>query len=189
MHFALKTAASACQCLLLAALLAGPTVPAAAATTKKADKAATTTDKKAPPTRPNWLVNCANTGTSGALNCKMTQTLFASKTRQRVLQVTINAPVGTKGNPTMLIALPHGLYLPAGITLKVDTSKERKLLIQTADANGSYAGLAVDDTFLSQLQKGTTLTISMVSSKKQRVNIGVSLGGFSSSYKRLTTLK
>lgn len=190
MSFSVRIATICAVSLLLAAAV-GQAVPSAlAATTKKADKTAPATKKKATKTRPNWLVNCANTGANGALNCRMTQTLFVAKTRKRLLQVTVNAPAATAGSkPTLLIMLPHGLYLPAGIALKVDTEKEKKLVIQTADANGSYAGLALEESLLSKLQKGTKLTVSMVSSKKQRLNIPVSLAGFSSSYKRLTTLK
>lgn len=190
MSFSFRIATTCAVSLMVAGIIGQGTLPTHAATTKKADKTAPATKKKPAPTRPNWLVNCANTGANGALNCRMTQTLFVAKTRKRLLQVTVNAPAAAAGSkPTLLVMLPHGLFLPAGIALKVDTDKEKKLAIQTADANGSYAGLALEAALLAKLQKGTKLTISMVSSKKQRLNIPVSLAGFSSSYKRLTTLK
>lgn len=189
MSFYSPITVAAAFALIMAGPLAIDTSFATAATTKKADKSAPPKAKKTPPARPNWLVNCSNTGVAGALNCKMTQTLYVAKTRSRLLQITVNGPVGKAGKPTLLVLLPHGLFLPAGIALKVDKDKEKKLVIQTADQNGSYAGLALEEGFLAKLQKGTKLVVSMVSSKKQRINIPVSLAGFSSSYKRLVSSK
>ena len=135
-----------------------------------------------------WVINCS-TGAGGTeLDCQMSQLLTDTKTGQRVLTVTIRKDAA-QGGMAMLVALPHGLYLPAGATYQIDAGKAVPVAIQTSDQNGSYAAAPMDATLIGALKAGTTLNIGMESVSRQPVVIPVSLAGFTAVIDKLETLK
>lgn len=135
-----------------------------------------------------WVVNCSTGATGTALECQMSQNLSESKTGQRVLTVTIRKDAA-QGGMAMLIALPHGLFLPAGATYQIDDGKTVPVAIQTSDQNGSYAAAPVDAALISALKAGTTLNIGMESVSRKPVVIPVSLSGFTAAIDKLDSLK
>jgi invasion protein IalB len=144
----------------------------------------------AAPTAPQnaWVINCS-TGAGGTeLACQMSQVLTDSKTGQRVLTVTIRKDAA-QGGMAMLIALPHGLFLPAGATYQIDGGKTVPVEIQTSDQNGSYAAAPMDAALIGALKAGTTLNIGMESANRQPVVIPVSLAGFTAIIDKFDSLK
>lgn len=135
-----------------------------------------------------WVINCSTGAGSTALDCQMLQLLTDSKTGQRVLTVTIRKDAAN-GGMAMLIALPHGLFLPAGATYQIDAGKAVPVEIQTSDQNGSYAAAPMDAALIGALKAGTTLTIGMQSANRQPVVIPVSLAGFTAVIDKLESLK
>ena len=71
----------------------------------------------------------------------MEQRLFVQQTGQLVIVVSVRVPHAPR-TPAMLIQLPLGLFLPAGIQLGVDDGATQNLPVQRCDANGCYAGPA-----------------------------------------------
>lgn len=71
---------------------------------------------QAAPARPTWVVNCSNA--EKGLDCRVVQSLFLRKTGQRLLSVIVHVPPDTK-KPEMLLQLPLGIYLLAGVTLQI----------------------------------------------------------------------
>ncbi len=132
-----------------------------AASDTKADKGKPVAAAKSVAKKIVWPVNCSSAGVQSKLTCKMTHTLFVAKTRKRVLQVSVASPIKKGGKPTMLLALPHGLYLPAGVILTIDKNASKKFAIQSADQNGSYAGFAMDAPTVKSLRSGAKLTVSL----------------------------
>ena len=139
----------------------------------------------APGAEPNWRVNCDGEGE--ARRCTLLQNLVSSQgdARQRLLTVLVQP--GEDGEPALLLALPHGLFLPAGAQIQVDDGQARKLVIQTADQNGSYAGLPIDDELLASLRLGSTLEVTVESAQRQAITVPVTLIGFSRAYEDYLT--
>src|SRR5262245_46955622 len=71
-----------------------------------------------------WSVSCASGAIASALECQMSQNLTESKTGQRVLTVTIRKQP-KDGALAMLLALPHGLFIPAGATFQIDSGEKK----------------------------------------------------------------
>lgn len=135
-----------------------------------------------------WVINCS-TGAGGTdLDCQMSQLLTDTNTGQRVLTVTIRKDAA-QGGMAMLVALPHGLFLPAGASYQIDTGKAVPVAIQTSDQNGSYAAAPMDAAMIGALKAGTTLNIGMESVSRQPVVIPVSLAGFTAVIDKLQSLK
>lgn len=135
-----------------------------------------------------WVINCSTGAGSTTLDCQMSQLLTDAKTGQRVLTVTIRKDA-VQGGMAMLIALPHGLFLPAGASYQIDAGSAVQVAIQTSDQNGSYAAAPMDATTIGALKAGTTLNIGMQSANRQPVVIPVSLAGFTAVIDKLESLK
>ncbi|TIT56731.1 MAG: invasion associated locus B family protein, partial [Mesorhizobium sp.] len=85
-----------------------------------------------------WAVNCSSGATNTELQCQLSQNLTEAKTGQRVLTVTVRRD-NANGSLAMLLALPHGLFLPSGASYQVDQGQKTTIAIQTSDQNGAYA--------------------------------------------------
>ena len=125
----------------------------------------------------NWTVNCAGEGSDKS--CTMIQNLVTDQ-KQRLLTILLQAD--QKGDPTLLYVLPHGLFLPAGVQVQIDGGSQQKLVIQTADQNGSYAGLPVTPALLDTLRKGSELKVTFLSAQQKGITVPVTLSGFSKAY-------
>ncbi|MCG8561065.1 MAG: invasion associated locus B family protein [Hyphomicrobiales bacterium] len=148
--------------------------------------------KPAPPVAPakkaagaNWAVSCGPAGAEQAKKiCSMVQNIVMAKTKQRLLAVTIR-PRAEAGAYALVLSLPHGLYLPAGVQLKVDDKAPVKWMIQTADAKGSYAGGPLGEPLLGALKAGGTLKVSFAAANRKVVSVPVSLSGFTVAFGKL----
>lgn len=137
---------------------------------------------QAPPKAPAWSVNCTNAGEG--LACKAVQTIVLAQTRQLLLSISVSKSAADK-SAALLLHLPHGLYIPARVTMSVDGGSLETLEIQTCDAKGCYAGAQVTAEKLGAMSKGEKLNIVFQDLKKQRITVPVPLKGFEDAYKKL----
>ena len=136
-----------------------------------------------PPANP-WVVNCSSGQSGTALQCQMSQNLTEAQTGQRVLTVTIRPQPG-ESRMAMLLALPHGLYLPAGATYQIDSGQKATAVIQTSDQNGAYAAVPLVDELVQAMKAGTTLNVTIESVTRNPVTIPVTLSGFTAAFTKL----
>ncbi|MEM9030617.1 MAG: invasion associated locus B family protein [Pseudomonadota bacterium] len=153
------------------------TVPALAQT-KSAPK------QSAAAPKPGWVVNCANSGTG--LVCRAVQTLVVRKTRQRLLGASVQRDPSGKAT-TLLLSLPHGLYLPSGLSIQVDKGKATNLVVQTCDVKGCYAGTALSNALVKQMIGGKAMAVTFSNLKKKKIAVNMPLDGFGAAYKKLNS--
>lgn len=132
----------------------------------------------------NWLVSCSDEAPSGGSQCRMVQNLLVKESNQRLLTVVVQKVQGAE-QPLLIIGLPHGVYLPAGVSLSVDEGVVQKIVVQTSDANGAYATAEIDDKFLAVLRAGATLNVVFEARNKKPLTIPVTLNGFSEAFQRV----
>ncbi|MBT1156768.1 invasion associated locus B family protein [Aminobacter anthyllidis] len=135
-----------------------------------------------------WAVNCASGATINELQCQVSQNLTESKTGQRVLTVTIRKE-NDKGGLAMLLALPHGLFLPSGASYQIDQGEKVVIAIQTSDQNGAYAAAPLTPELITAMKAGTNLNVGMESVTRKPVAIPVSLAGFTAAIDKLQAIK
>lgn len=124
----------------------------------------------------DWVVQCADPG-NRASRCQMAQTLTADGTGQHVMTMIVRPADGAAGL-TALVRLPHGLYLPGGIALRVDGGAPVTALIQTSDAGGVYASVPLPAALVDAMKAGRSMTVAMQSVKREPIALTVSLAGF-----------
>jgi len=126
-----------------------------------------------------WLVSCNNQTPSGDLNCTMSQSIIDANTRKRIVSVRIES-INQKN--IMTINMPHGLYLPSGLSVNVDSEQGVNLKYVTADANGSYAEFELSELILTSMKKGKLINIKVQSRSLDKLNLQLSLDGFTKAY-------
>ncbi|MFD9899475.1 invasion associated locus B family protein [Mesorhizobium sp. UC74_2] len=178
-------ASAATVLVMLGATVSGVYAEEAKPSAKPADAKAA--DAKQPEGNP-WVVNCASGGSGTDLECQASQNLTESKTGQRVLTLTVRRQADN-GSLAMLLALPHGLFLPAGASYQIDSGNKAPVAIQTSDQNGAYAAVPLTPELLTGLKSGTTLSIGMESVTRKPVTIPVSLKGFTAAVDKLQATK
>jgi invasion protein IalB len=128
-----------------------------------------------------WSSQCVSVARGGDADCSMEQRLVVQQTGQLVIVVSVRVPHG----PAMLVQLPLGLFLPAGIQLGVDDRATQNLPVQRCDANGCYAGLPVDPALLAALKTGKALRLTMRNMAQEPVTFEVPLAGFGAAFERI----
>ncbi|WP_417772016.1 invasion associated locus B family protein [Stappia sp.] len=166
--------------LVGAALLSAALVSGSAALAQSADAPAAGGDK----TPANWVVQCSEPKDDTPKHCRALQNIVMKDSGQRLLTIVVEPREGAP-NHALVLALPHGVFLPAGAVIKVDENKEVPLVIQTSDANGAYAGMAISDELLAQMKKGERLVIGFKTAQQKDLAIPVTLIGFTAAYGQL----
>jgi invasion protein IalB len=128
---------------------------------------------------PQWIVSCSNGNSEAAFRCAMQQTLFVSKTGQRVLSMTIEKR--GKGYGATLL-LPHGISFANGVTWGIDDGEKSQIAISNADQNGSYANFELSDGQIAALKKGSILRVSTKPMSGENLNIELTLAGFGDAF-------
>jgi len=132
-----------------------------------------------------WRVICLKRGISKKRKCKIVQKVLVKKTKKLLVAAAINR-AGPKNEKTvMLLQLPTGLYLPAGVAVQIDKNKAHPIVVQTCDVRGCFTGLSLSDTMIANMKKGNSMTIAFKNLKKQTIAVGLSLSGFTAAFKRI----
>jgi invasion protein IalB len=132
--------------------------------------------------RPNWVVNCAQ-GQEG-LECRAGQSLFLKQTGQRFMSVAVVVAPDTK-KPRLLLQLPLGVYLPAGVSLKIGKDEVKTLPFLSCDQAGCVAEYAVTDAELNSMVKGANLTVTAQNREKKPFSLEVLSEGFAEAYAKI----
>lgn len=130
-----------------------------------------------------WPVTCRSREGQEKLACSMSQVIATKKTGQRVIAVT--ALRDKKGEAILRLNLPHGLMLPKGVAVAVDAAEAKKYPILTADKNGSYAFIKLDDKMIAALKAGTALSITVDRFSGGEVVFKLPLEGFAAGFAKL----
>ncbi|MBC2857767.1 invasion associated locus B family protein [Stappia sp. 28M-7] len=133
---------------------------------------------------PNWIVQCSEATDKAPKRCRALQNIVMQEGGQRLLTVVVEPREGAP-NHALVLALPHGVFLPAGTQIRVDEGEPVPMAIQTSDANGAYAGTAISDELLASLKKGQRLIVAFKTAQQQDLAIPVTLIGFTSAYGQL----
>jgi invasion protein IalB len=131
-------------------------------------------------TQPIWGVNCA--GTKAGLECRAIQAV--KMTDSGVLSVAVRVLPETK-KPQMLLLLPLGIHLPAGVTLKFGEEEAKAIQLKNCDAAGCLAEYAITDAEIGALAKGQPLTVLVQDPDQKSLSVQVPAAGFAAAYAKI----
>lgn len=124
-----------------------------------------------------WQSNCTSTARGVAPDCSIEQRLVLSGTGQLLAAVTIRIDGKTR-QPALMLQLPHGLYLPEGVSLSVDQAEPISLELQTCDNAGCYAGSPASKKLLDAMSAGAQLEIGFKNLARKDIQVVMPLTGF-----------
>ena len=103
--------------------------------------------EKASTAAPAWASKCESISRKEALNCNVEQRVILQQTGQQVARMVIQVTAAEVRKPALLIHVPLGLSIRAGLTMTIDEAEPIKFDIQTCDASGCYAGIRLKTSF------------------------------------------
>ncbi|MEM7526001.1 MAG: invasion associated locus B family protein [Pseudomonadota bacterium] len=155
------------------------------ATTVAAQNAQQNTTIKA--THGAWEVRCSTENASACLMAQIGKNAEGAPVIQVLLRKTPNLK-GPKGEPVsavMEIFAPIGVFLPAGLAVKIDGAEVGRGIYRYCDPRACVVAEPIQDDFISKLKKGSNATMTIVSINNESANITLSLSGFTKAYNGL----
>ncbi len=143
----------------------------------QADKPAQ--ERAKPSAVPLWSVNC---GGNEKLTCKAIYTIFLEQPRKLLLRASVTRE---KDVAAMLVQVPVGPFLPAGMTIDFGDGSQKRHPFQTCDANGCYVGVQLTKAITQTMQTAKAMKVSIQNLKRKPVTITVPLNGFDVAFKKL----
>ena len=128
-----------------------------------------------------WILQCAESTTSGNEKCNLIHQLVNDK-KQQIVKIEV---LKQGANNLMLFHLPMGTYLPAGAVLIVGEGAY-KMPITVCMPAGCNAKLALDWNLNQKLKREDKAIVQLLNvNQKQKINIEFSLMGFSNGSKEI----
>lgn len=149
--------------------------------------AATTTDTG------DWVRECEEStsdasGTNGRHNftdhCFIRQTLLLKDNGQVLFDIAAGYPLsGTY--PMLLMSVPLGVYLPAGINFVVDDTERYQAILAYCNTEGCHSYYRMTESLYRMFRSGRWLNVSFVDGTRRTHRFKVSLNGFTSAIESL----
>jgi invasion protein IalB len=139
------------------------------------------TENAAPPP---WSSRCTSEGRQAVLDCSVEQSVFESQSRQLLLMVAVRVSSDTR-KPSIVLQLPFGLFLPAGVSVQFDENKPERLEVQTCDQKGCYVTMPMSSEMLQSMTKGKNMSVKFQNLSKKEIALPVQLAGFAAAYQKI----
>jgi invasion protein IalB len=85
----------------------------------------------------------------------------------------------------MLIQLPLGVYLPAGVTLTLGSSKAKVLVFETCNPNGCVAEHPITPAEINTLANGDDIKLAVRTADRSAFEFDVPSKGFAAAYAKI----
>jgi invasion protein IalB len=133
-----------------------------------------------------WAVSCTDQGQK-KFTCEMTQSLIDQKSKMQIVLISIKG-TATGESKAMLIRFFHGVYLPTGVSVKVDSGQATPIAFQKSDRFGVYAALPLTDKIIADMKRGKDLKFSVQINQGEPLEVAARLTGFGPAYDRLSSI-
>ena len=107
-----------------------------------------------------------------------------STRRQELLSIAAGyaTPDGKLG---IVLTVPLGVYLPAGLLLKIPGAEPERVVVTTCLSNGCRGAKTLDPVFLEVMLKAKTGQVEVVNARGKKFNIPISFNGFAKAFEAL----
>ncbi|WP_246362445.1 MULTISPECIES: invasion associated locus B family protein [Halomonadaceae] len=131
----------------------------------------------------DWEVRCQRNA-EGPTPCAMSQLVTQPDSNQPLMQVILDYPPQID-DPVMSFFVPLGVHLAPGLQLVVDNGEPIQFPYQVCQEQGCRADAPIEPAMLQQLRSGNTATLSMISPRGERMDVDISLIGFTDASTRI----
>ena len=136
----------------------------------------------------DWMVRCGRPNDQGPEICEMQQEQVDNEDRT-VMLVAVGEVPG-RSDLGLLILLPLGILLPAGVTMQIDGSAEIPLQVERCERQGCRIERLIEPDLLNRLKAGREAKVFFEAydpqGERQRLGVPISLLGFSAALNEVT---
>jgi invasion protein IalB len=137
----------------------------------------------------DWTVRCGRQGEQGPQVCEMQQQRIDKEDRT-VMAVAVGK-VPQTSDLGLLIILPLGILLPAGVSLQIDSGAEVPLEVDRCERQGCRIEMLLEPDLLNRLKAGSKATVFFEAvdpqGERQRLGVPISLLGFTAALNEVTS--
>ena len=137
----------------------------------------------------DWMVRCGRPRGQEAEVCEMQQQQIDNEDRT-VMAVAVGKVPGSS-DVGLLVLLPLGILLPAGVTMQIDSGAAIPLEVERCERQGCRIERLIEPDLLSRLKAGTKATVFFEAfdpqGKRQRLGVPISLLGFTAALNEVTS--
>ncbi|MES1930117.1 hypothetical protein SADO_12718 [Salinisphaera dokdonensis CL-ES53] len=130
----------------------------------------------------DWEVRCPEQARNGG--CEMTQLVNSPDNGKPILRVVMGYPPEVD-TAAMVFILPLGTRLAPGVQLQVDSGQAQAFPFQICLEQGCRADFPVDDALRNRMRSGSNATVSLIDPQGERMDLTVSLQGFTDADNRI----
>jgi invasion protein IalB len=134
----------------------------------------------------DWGYKCESPEGSDTKLCFIFQRISSKEGDNRIADATI-AYLPNIDKPVMVITLPLGVFLPAGIKMQVDEAKDdavRAPFVQCIQ-NGCQARMQLDNKMVAKMKGGKKVIVAFLTPQQKQLAFPISLSGFTAAINSL----
>lgn len=131
------------------------------------------------PTAQKWFKICAKQADNDVCNV---QFRVVASTGQIVTSVNLFTVTGKINRKVFQVTVPTNRLIPAGVAVKIDTSKENRLPYANCFRDRCTAEVKMDDNLIKALKSGGELLLTSVNFQNKPSPIKISLNGFTAAF-------
>jgi invasion protein IalB len=137
----------------------------------------------------DWTVRCGRENEQGPEVCGMEQQK-TDKEGRTVMAVFVGK-VPNSPDPGLLIMVPLGVLLPAGVMLQIDSGAEMPLQVNRCERQGCRIELLLKPDLLARLKSGSQAKVLFEvfdpQGERRRLGVPISLQGFTAALEQVTS--
>ena len=132
----------------------------------------------------DWTLRCAHPQDAPDEQCILVQDINNPETQQPIMQVAAGF-FGPERKRGLVITLPLGVVLPAGVELQIDGEGRSRTPYVTCRPNGCQSHVLLDDALLAQLKSGNRGSVIFTDPRGRPEQVNFSLSGFTAGIARV----
>ncbi|MDD9709156.1 invasion associated locus B family protein [Seohaeicola sp. SP36] len=135
----------------------------------------------------DWSVECLKVE-EGEEPCQIFQTLTDGEGNQVANMRIFKLPAGGQAEAGALVAVPLETLLTAQLTITVDGTQPKRYPFSVCDRQGCYARIGLTAEDIASYKRGASATVTLVPfvAPDERVEVKLSLSGFTAGYEKVT---
>jgi invasion protein IalB len=137
----------------------------------------------------DWTVRCGRQNEQGPEVCGMEQQT-TDKEGRTVMAVFVGK-VPNSSDPGLLIMVPLGVLLPAGVMLQIDSGAEMPLQVNRCERQGCRIELLLKPELLARFKSGSQAKVLFEvfdpQGERRRLGVPISLQGFTAALEEVTS--
>jgi len=136
----------------------------------------------------DWSLECLRVAEGEEEPCQMFQTLTDGEGNQVANMRLFKLPAGGQAVAGALVAAPLETLLTAQLTIQINGGQAKRYPFSVCDQQGCYARIGLTGEDINAYKRGASATVSLVPfvAPDQRVNLKLSLTGFTAGYDLVT---